>query len=163
MTTRQKSTEDIIKASEAFYYEIMMLNKCAKFSEAFKNIIDISQFLENILTESFCVHLRNVIEFFGKKKGDNITYEFFINNDKKFTFPHDLYRKYNKKVNNLLSHVTFERLKFEQKEKIWMLPLIANEINDNLREFFKNADDNLLCDKLKNYMEGMFEKEKQGQ
>ena len=156
MPTRQKSKEDIIKASRALYYEIMMLNECAKFSETFKNMVDHYKFFENILTESFCVHLRNLIEFFGKNKRDRITYELFMSQGKKITFPHDLSGKYNKKVNNLLSHLTFERLKFEQKEKTWMLSKITNEVNENLREFLKNADHNLLSDKLKNYIQGFF-------
>lgn len=146
---KNKSKEDLIKASKALYYEIMMLNECAKFSKIFKNVIDLSSFLKNILIESFCVHLRNVIEFFGEQKKDYITYKYFIASDKSVGFPHNLAEKYNKKVNNLLSHLTFARLKFKQKQKTWLLSQIANEVNENLREFFKNADSNLLCDEFK--------------
>ena len=119
-------------------------------------MVDLCQFLENILTESFCVHLRNVIEFFGKKKGDYITYEFFTSNGKSVAFPHDLSRKYKGKVNNLLSHLTFRRLTYKLKDKTWIMSQIANEVNENLQEFFKSTDHNLLCDKLENYLEGIF-------
>ena len=153
---KTKSKQDLIKASKALYYEIMMLNECAKFSKIFKNIIDLSPFLKNILIESFCVHLRNVIEFFGKQKKDYITYKYFMASDKSVHFPHNLSKKYNNKVNNLLSHLTFTRLSFNLKQKSWVLSQIANEVNENLREFSKNADNNLLCDQLEAYMEGIF-------
>jgi len=156
MPTRQRTKEELIEASEALYYEIMMLNECAKFSETFKNTIYLSQFLENILTESFCVHLRNITEFFGKEKRDYITYKFFMASEKSIALPHDLSGKYNAKVNNLLSHLTFARLAFKQEEKTWLLSQIANQVNENLREFFGNADHNSLCNKLENYMEGIF-------
>lgn len=148
---KSKSKEELIKASEALYYEIMMLNECAKFSKTFKNIIDISPFLKNIVIESFCVHLRNMIEFFGKEKKDYITYKYFVTPDKNVGFPHDLSGKYNKKINNLLSHLTFERLEFDQAHSGWELFQIANEVNENFREFLNKANDSLLCDKLKNY------------
>ena len=80
-----KTSENLQKASEALYYEIMMLNNCAStFYECSKNQILFSQFTVNILIESFCVHLRNLIEFFGPKKDghikkdDRIRYEDFL-------------------------------------------------------------------------------------
>jgi len=152
---KTKSKEDLVKASKALYYEIIMLNECAKFSQTSKNIIDLSSFLKNILIESFSVHLRNMIEFFGEEKKDYITYKYFIASDKCVGFPHNLSKKYNTKVNNLLSHLTFARLKFKQKQKTWLLSQIANEVNENFREFFKNADSNLLCGELEDYMEAI--------
>jgi len=153
---KTKTKQDLIKASKALYYEIMMLNECAKFSKVARNVVDLCPFLKNILIESFCVHLRNVIEFFGEEKKDYITYRYFIASDKSVGLPHDLSKRYSRKVNNLLSHLTFARLEFKQKQKTWDLSQIADEVNENLREFFKNADSNLLCDELEDYMEAIF-------
>lgn len=146
----KKTTEELQKASEALYYEISMLNECAEFSRVFKNIISLCPFLKNVVIESFCVHLRNMIEFFGEEKKDYVTYNDFILPHKIVAFRHNLSKKYNKKINNLLSHLTFERLKSDQAYSKWELCQIANEVNENFREFFKNADMILLCDNLKN-------------
>jgi hypothetical protein len=149
MKRAERTFEELKKASEALYYEILMLNECAKFSKTFK--IDISPFLNNIVIESFCVHLRNMIEFFRKEKKDYITYKYFIASDKNAGFPHGLSEKYNKKINNLLSHLTFKCLEFDQAHSKWELCQIANEVNENFREFLNKANHSLLCDKLKNY------------
>lgn len=152
MTRPKRTSEEIKKSSEALYYELLMLNDCATYNcECSKIKIPYLQFTQNILTESFCVHLRNLIEFFGKKQKDYITYHYFLPENSNVTFPHNLKEKYNEKVNNLLSHLTFHRLTYGPEEKDWKLGQITGEVNENFKKFMEKANPDLLCDKLKNF------------
>ncbi|MBN2589522.1 MAG: hypothetical protein JXA96_06655 [Sedimentisphaerales bacterium] len=154
-TKQSKTIEDLQKASEALYYEIMMLNNCASsLSECSKNRILFSQFTVNILIESFCVHLRNLIEFFGKKKtdSDRITNEHFLPESVNVSYPYNLKKKYSGKVNNLLSHLTFHRLSYPINQKEWNLNQIANEVNEDIIQFYNKADKHLLCPKIIEYI-----------
>ncbi len=153
MTRPKRTSEEIKKASEALYYEMSMLNNCAKFYEQREKELTQPQhsFLKNILIESFCVHLRNLIEFFGEKHKGYITHQYFLPKNSNVTFPHSLKEKYNEKVNNLLSHLTFHRLTYGPEKKPWKLGQITGEVNKNFREFIKNADPNLLYEDLKKF------------
>ena len=71
--------------------------------------------------------------------------------DKEIAYPHDLYKKYDTKVNNLLSHLTFERLNYDKKDSQWDLSHIAHEVNENFRLFLDTANHELFCDKLRNF------------
>jgi len=59
--------------------------------------------------------------------------------------------KYESKVNDLLSHCTYKRLNYTKIEKEWNIPQIANEVNENMIQFLDVADNNLLCDDIKEY------------
>jgi len=148
-----KSKEELIKASGALHYEMSMLNNCAKFYEQREKELTQPQhsFLKNILIESFCVHLRNLIDFFGERHKGYTTCQYFLPGNSNVTFSYNLKEKYGKKVNNLLSHLTFHRLTYGHEKKPWELGQIAGEVNKNFREFIKNADPNLLCDELKKF------------
>jgi|WetSurMetagenome_2_1015567.scaffolds.fasta_scaffold260979_2 hypothetical protein len=150
MAKEEKNSTELKKASEAIFYELSMLNACATtFNECEKNRILFSQFTINILIESFCVHLRNMIEFFGNRNKDRITYQYFISQRAKITFPHNIKNEYNEKVNNLLSHLTFNRLSYELEIKSWNLGQIANDVNENFKVFSENVNNDLFCVKLK--------------
>ncbi len=146
-----------MKASQALFYEITMLNACAETYHARSgNGILFSQFTQNILIESFCVHLRNLMEFFVKRKPkpksnhNRITHHYFMCPNQEIAYPHDLYKEYDTDVNNLLSHLTFERLNYNRKDSQWDLSHIAHEVNENFRLFLDTANHELLCDNLRN-------------
>lgn len=140
MASYKKSPDELKKASEALFYEIRMLKKCVK---------EYKPELRNFMIESFCVHLRNLIVFFEPKSNDHITYQYFLPSGKSVKFKHKLKEKYGKKVNNLLSHLTFKRLEYGFEEKKWPMVEIANEVNENIRMFLEVADTDLICDELK--------------
>ena len=156
MSETEKTRKELQKASEAIHYELSMLNACATtLDECSKNKILFSPFTINILIESFCVHLRNMIEFFGRKKKDYITYQYFLPENSNITFPHNLKSKHIKKVNNLLSHITFHRLSYGPERKAWKLGQIANEVDENFKIFSKNADTDLFCAKMKIFINSL--------
>ena len=156
MSETEKTRKELQKASEAIHYELSMLNACATtLDECSKNKMLFSQFTINILIESFCVHLRNMIEFFGRKKRNYITYKYFLPENTNITFPHDLKRIHNEKVNNLLSHITFHRLSYGPEIKVWKLGQIANEVNENFKIFSENADTSLFCAKMKIFLNSL--------
>lgn len=137
-----------------------MLNICAQtFGACSRNAFFSSQFTRNILIESFCVHLRNLIDFSGQKKEDYITYEDFVLPRKSFASPYNkLKDKYNKKINNLLSHLTFERLRLGD-DKYWDLLGIANEVNGYVIHFLHVTDKSLLGDNMRAYQKQLSHEE----
>jgi len=143
-----KSPDDLKKASKALYYEIKMLNESANKHKLLTTKNDV---IWNALIESFCVHLRNFIEFFGKQRKDHITYELFTSG-KSIEFKNNLKKDYPNKVNNLLSHLTFKRLEFYGSGKDWDIQSIANEVNENIKLFLENAEADLICDELNEYI-----------
>lgn len=149
MGKRTKSTNELKKASEALHYEITMLNESAN---KHKSLTDKNGVIRNALIESFCVHLRNFIEFFDVRRNDYITYKHFTS-EQSILFKNVLKKNYSKKVNNLLSHLTFERLGYDESKKGWDMQRIANEVNENMKLFLENARADLICDKLKKYMD----------
>jgi hypothetical protein len=135
-----------LKVSKAWYYEWMMLNGCLARIKDYKNK---DMIIYNALIEAFCVHLRNFIDFFHRKDKRPFWTD-FLPEDKNIQLSHNL-DKYSEKVNDLLSHLTYQRLKYTDLDKEWHIPDIANEVNENMFQFLDAADKSLLCDEIKEY------------
>ena len=100
------------------------------------------------IIESFCVHLRNFIEFFYRKKRWPFWTD-FLPRGKTISLKYKL-DKYETKVNDLLSHCTYKSLNYKVIDKEWDIQ-IANEINQNMFQFIDAADKSLLCDEIIKY------------
>jgi hypothetical protein len=151
MSKKPRSPDELKKASEALYYEILMLNACAEtYYECLKNKILFSQFTQNILIESFCVHTRSLLEFFCAPNPleNDIFYKDF-NPSAGFTPSFAINLKVTKdNLDVCLAHLSYERI---NKKINWEMYKITNEINKNMQDFLKSVNQSLICDKLKNY------------
>jgi len=135
-----------LKVSKAWYYEWMMLNGCLIKIKDYENK---DKVIYNALIEAFCVHLRNFIEFFCRKKRRPCWTD-FLPRGKRISLKYKL-DKYERKVNDLLSHCTYKRLNYTGIEKEWDIRQIANEVNKNMFQFVDAADKSLLCDDISAY------------
>ena len=151
MTQKKKiypTRDNKLKASKALEYEWRMLNECAARIPLYENKDKVTY---NALIEAFCVHLRNFIEFFYRQqKGKRPFWADFLPEGKIIQLKHKL-DKYNEQVNDLLSHLTYKRLKYSELDKEWHIHTIANKINENMFDFIESADKNLLCDEITIY------------
>ena len=138
-----------LKASKALRYEWWMLNECAARIPHYENK---DKVIYNALIEAFCVHLRNFIEFFHRKqkKGKRPFWTDYLSSNKTIPLKHKL-DKYEDKVNNLLSHLTYQRLNYTKIKKEWPINQIAKEVNENMFQFIDAADKNLFCDEINKY------------
>jgi hypothetical protein len=145
-TKRYDTKDDRLQASNALRYEWRMLNECAAripFYEKKDMIVC------NALIEVFCVHLRNLIEFSHRnQKGKRPFWTEYLSSDKTTRLKNKL-EKYEAKVNDLLSHLTYKRLRYTATAKSWPIGQIANEVNENMLQFIDTADQSLLSDEIK--------------
>jgi hypothetical protein len=154
----KRKPEDLRNASGALYYELWMLNECVRLDDENKNSQD--KPLKNAFIESFCVHARNLLDFFCDPNPleNDIYYKDFlkINPNNEFTpsFTIDL-KVTNENLNVYLSHLSHKRI---NKKIKWEISKITNEINKNMRVFLKAVNPSLICDKLKEYMHGKVKK-----
>ena len=155
---RYSIRDNKLKASKALRYEWWMLNECKDKIQLYKNK---DKIMHNALIEAFCVHLRNFIEFFYRKqkKGKRPFYTDYLPSNKTIPLKHKL-DKYEDKVNNLLSHLTYKRLNYTKNKKEWNIPQIAIEVNENMFQFIDASDKNLLCDEIKEYLKQLMSENK---
>jgi len=151
MTQKKKiypTRDNKLKASKALEYEWRMLNECAARIPLYENK---DKVIYNALIEAFCVHLRNFIEFFHRQqKGKRPFCADYLSSNKTIPLKHKL-DKYEDKVNNLLSHLTYKRLNYTKIKKEWPINQITKEVNENMFQFIEAADKNLLCDEITMY------------
>jgi hypothetical protein len=138
--------DDKRQASKALRYEWWMLNESAARIPFYENR---DRIVYNALVECFCVHLRNFIEFFHRKKRRPF-YRDFLPESTSFELKNKLDR-YEPKVNDLLSHCTYKRLSYTKIEKEWHITDILNEVNENMFRFLDAAKDSCLCEDIKKY------------
>lgn len=150
MTSKKRvygTNKDKLEASRALRYEWRMLNESAVRIPIYENKDVI---ICNALIESFCVHLRNFIEFFHRDKRSPFWTD-FLPRDKTISLKYKL-NKYESKVNDLLSHCTYRRMNYKGTKKEWNISQIANEVNENMFQFIESADKRLLCNEIKEYL-----------
>ncbi len=148
MSKKKLNLDELSKASKALRYEWWMLTECAAQIPRFRNT---NQVVHNALIEAFCVHVRNFIEFFHGAKPSEVRCEDFFRSGDHPKPKHNLKGKYSQKVNNLLSHLTYNRLEYTESDKEWDIPSIASEVNENMFQFTDAADKSLLCDEIIQY------------
>ncbi len=134
-----------LKVSKAWQYEWMMLNGCLVKIKDYENKDTV---IYNALIEAFCVHLRNFIEFFHRRDKRPFWADYL--SGKTIPLKHKL-DKYGGKINDLLSHLTYKRLNYNELKKRWPVLKIVEEVNENMFQFIDAADKNLLCDEIKMY------------
>ncbi len=131
------STEGLMEAFEHhLVYEVNMLRHCF----AFLHIPAWSTELRNAIIEAFCVHARNIIEFFdqdsetaGQAKSDYVGARHFCKNGYK---PWSKERPGNElvgRLNRQISHLTYDRTsqneeKIGRKEQLELVRLIEQEL-----------------------------------
>lgn len=136
---------------EAFEHHVVYEVNMLRHTFNFMGIPAWSSELRNAIIESFCVHARNLIEFFsqrsktaGQADGDYVGAKHFCNNYEPWTKGRpssDLTKRLNRQV----AHLTYDRTSRDEdkvggKEQLELIKLIEQEIEafgSSLREPYK--------------------------
>ena len=144
---KRGTIKDKLESSKALFYEWMMLNESAAKIPIFK---ETDKIIYWALVESFCVHLRNFIEFFHRKDKQPFHID-YLPKGENISLKHRLDKIYGEKVNDLLSHCTYKRLNYTIDEQVWDIPQIRNQINENMLYLIGKADKSLFCKEILEY------------
>jgi hypothetical protein len=144
MSRKQRSKEDLLKASEHLRYEYKMFNETANALS--KREFNNNTIIKYALIESFVIHTRNLLDFLYKDpiKDDDIRAGYFLDDQEiwqskrpeKSRFLGDISHRANKEV----AHLTSTRYDVNKIEgEPWPYLRIRNEINQIFREFLQLA------------------------
>jgi len=137
-------------SKEHLYYEIYMLYGSV---ETLENGAE-DPYVYNALLESFVLHTSIILDFFYKPqiKPDDARAIHYIRNRKAWTgaLPsYDKYfRKFGKKRNKALAHLTYKRLDATPEDKSWGAVLMVKQIKRIVDAFLDIADPQLIHPEL---------------
>jgi hypothetical protein len=153
-----KAKTQLIDASAALYYEVLVLEATAKALSS-QTVDDPLQ--ARAVIESFLIHSRNLIDFMyptKPEKDDILAQDFFLD-------PGDWLRQREaegailqtskRRINKLLSHLTYTRLKTSSEDSKWDSVGLRDEIVLKLRVFLKHVSGDLIDERLRNLLEKM--------
>lgn len=151
------SNEELKEYSrEHVYYEIEMLFMSA-FPRGVGSDVGHQQFLINLVTEVFVLHLRNLIIFLYppelkyRRDDDVYAYHFFQNEEAWIEICptiSDRLKKAKRRADKELAHLTAERKDSSNPEKPWDKNVLIKEILPTLREFASKADDSKISENI---------------
>ena len=133
-----KTIDEQKAALGCLWYELQMFNETAH-----RLILGLKQIDFNITIESFCMHLRNLINFLeDKKDGRYIRCSDFNIKNIKVQLSKGVTEK---TLNEWANHLTWARV--SGKKPNWppdLIKSVASEINKHFSEFVNNLPDNLF-------------------
>jgi len=134
------TVEKLKKASNELHYEVWMLYEAARSIDSDPQPDRVS--FNNALVESFCVHLRNLLDFFVStptKPDDLVALDFC---SKGWTCPPwtiDL-GDTRERLNKRLSHLTHRRVDYVGEDRKWDLKALVNAFDAPLAELGRQGD-----------------------
>ncbi|HLZ43832.1 MAG TPA: hypothetical protein VKQ11_22905 [Candidatus Sulfotelmatobacter sp.] len=137
-------------SSEHLRYELQMLSYTANELSRMQNPSPQA----SALLESFCLHLRNLIEFFFTKPGDEkdddvIAHDFCPRWSEKIS---PLLDKAAVRANKEVTHLTLQRKSGFDPAKPWNTVALFNEITAVANRFVDRADDAKLSAEVSNWL-----------
>lgn len=141
MSRKQRSKEDLLKASEHLRYEYEMLNETANAlsKREFKN----NTIIKYALIESFVIHTRNLLGFlYSRPIKDDVAARDFLDDQEIEQLPEksDFLKKIHCRADKEVVHLTNARYDVNKIEgEPWPYLRIRNEINQIFREFLQLA------------------------
>jgi len=150
---KEKTEEELRKASDALHYEIWMFNEMVKSLLTQSPQPGNPQY--NALVESFVQHTRNLIEFFyppSNVHSDTIIVTHFFSDQNKWEkdIPGWL-DDVRTRAHKLLAHLTYDRVLEYKDDKEWEYTKISEHLNSVFDEFLKIVPQDRIGDKLRNY------------
>ncbi len=153
----QISKEKLVTFSgEHLYYEIVMLYGATRMLQ--EGVTDMIVY--NALLESFVIHASNILDFFYKpaSQPDDAKAIHYVRNVKKWNEALPSYakyfRKFNRKRNKEVTHLTYKRLDVKPHEKKWGSPEITKQIQHIVDCFLTQADPEHLHPNIYELREG---------
>jgi hypothetical protein len=148
-TTRPFSETYLLEYSgEHLLYEVGMLFSWGEFRRNTLTPILISTGINNVLIESFVIHLRNLIDFlYLEPKGtDIVACDYFDSGGWEKIRPplSDALKMARHRANKELAHLTTDRKTGTPPEKSWDFSGLAEEVRAILKTFVANAKNTRL-------------------
>ncbi len=147
MKRKQRTEEELQKASEHLFYEFWMFTSLARgmASGIFNEGI-----ISNALLESFTIHARVLLDFLFSEnpRSDDVIAEDYIPSQSDWVkikgSKSEILKDIHKRVGKEVAHLTYYRQKVTLDAKIWNFIEIANEINSIFNKFLNLVPKNLL-------------------
>jgi len=150
---KEKTEEELRKASDALHYEIWMFNEMVKSLSTQPRESGNPKY--NALVESFVQHTRNLIEFFYPPNNVHldtlIAPHFFLDRDQWEKDIPGWLDDVRTRSHKLLAHLTYDRVLEYKDDKEWEYIKISEHLNSVFDEFLKKVPQDRIGDKLKNY------------
>jgi len=154
MGRKERTEEELRKASEHLCYEIWMLQAVAR--ELLSGRVG-QRVLNNALIESFAIHTRNLLDFLysgNPWEDDVIAEDFFPPAEdwaKERPEKSELLGKIHGRVGKEVAHLTYGRLYVTREAKKWDFRTIADDINKTFERFLAIVPKHLLGDRWESY------------
>lgn len=147
----RRSCEELLKSSDAIWYEIWMLNEVADLlsSPSKQDLI-----VHNALVESFVLHARILIDFlYAPQEGieikpDTIIAKDYFVDEKWPPTLQDRLKAIRQCAHKLAAHLTYSRVDLDKK---WQCGELRDDLNRVFKEFQKLVPQELVSAKLKNF------------
>ncbi len=149
MPSKKYTIEQLRKASDHLYYEIMMFQQLA---EGLQSGISGASTIHNALLESFGIHTRALIDFFFTDqdyKDDVLAVHYFdkpeiwMTKRSKIT---DILNKAKTRTDKEIAHLTYTRQDVLPEEKGWDHIAIYNDLQPVIEKFYEIVQKELLTD-----------------
>jgi hypothetical protein len=143
---RTKTDTEFMEASKHLYYEIWMLNKIALMANPMKD-----QFDKNLLIETFCLHMRNLIKFFydeNLSNDDIIAHNFVFSVEnwlKNRPVETKLLIAANARADKEVMHLTDKRINEPFQKSDWEFREIHKQLTEIIKVFYRFVPDQKLC------------------
>lgn len=134
------SEEKLARMATHVSYEWEMMNKAYVRFRSMQGCLCCDLYLKNMVFESMCIHIRNMIHFFyheevgSKVRANDVTHDKYVEfwkPEKPLFDVADCWRRCNKQI----SHIATERLDFESDKEIKELDLIVDVFNAQWTSF----------------------------
>jgi hypothetical protein len=155
MSRKQRSEEDLLKASKHLRYEYRMFIEIANTLSArrFKD----DTIIKPALLESFTIHTRNLLYFLYSKnpREDDVIAEDFLDDQEiwrsKRPKKSDVLENIHCRVGKEVAHLTYARYDviFEAEAKPWSISEIASEVDQIFRKFIQLVPPRRLSPEMK--------------
>jgi hypothetical protein len=147
MNRKQRTQQELQKASDHLFYEVWMLTSLARgmASGVFNEGI-----INNALLESFTLHARAILDFLfseNPRPDDVIAEDYFSSPEKWLKIKANKSEKLKNihlRVGKEVAHLTYFRQTVTPETKAWNFIVIAGEINSVFNEFLELVPKNLL-------------------
>jgi hypothetical protein len=156
MSSRKRSDQELIEASDHLHYELWMFISLAN---AMATGVFGDGVLNNALLESFTVHTRILLDFLyaDRAQKDDVKAEDFFEDPSEWTSIRpektETLIGVHRRVAKEVAHLTYARQDVTQETKPWPFVQIANEANLIFTMFLENVPLELLGPRWKEYVD----------
>ncbi|HEY4516393.1 MAG TPA: hypothetical protein VJG64_00440 [Candidatus Paceibacterota bacterium] len=142
------SDRKLRRSAEHVCYEISMLHFTTQYmSEIPSHALSVNRYLPNALLESWCVHLRNLLDFFytqaAERYNDDMVAEDYVSDLRQFKRQRAKVKlpALKKRIAKQIAHLTYHRNVYNKKTKPWHYRDIYGKLKPTISAFYDALPD----------------------